>query len=756
MNDTQHATQPTFPPATHALHPAGQAGFIPAPAERGRGHGQAFHVSRLAPHAWLVIAVTALNLALTSYIAVSHLEPFADLATYYQEAQMLAQGKGFTQPIKINVHTAASEAPFPTSDRFMYPMLVAVAIKLLGDSLGVANFVAAASMALTALPLYALGKKLFDARAALLATIFFALNPFYHAIGIQGWTDLTATLLYYICLLCLADYYFSPTSGGAFLSGVLLALAALTREESIMLALPLVVIWWWRGRERKHALMFTLAPLAGFLLRALYLQQSFGNPFYSERPYFFLPRWGLWYYLGSFNPQEYLDYVGGIQGALGIRVYNLLRFVIDHFSDGLLYFTGMGMLPLSMLLAVAAAWRSRLSHDQRALIRLFAGLMLLQILVGLGYPGYIDNGQAVRHGSFASPFILLVASAGLIAWWQRSRLGRLVAALVTANYLLFAVAYLGLWGLTLTRPDYRGPIVLAAEWAREHLADPAVVMTRRAAETYYFSGKSVVVTPSAPFAELMAFARAHHITHFLISEVERSGTPNLLQGMRAYPENFQTVYSTEGAQLVAVTSDEFPAPLALPDELYAGKTIGRPARLFDWNDLRPDHLGAVFEVLTGAWGQLFDRALHPPAPLVPRGESVNLTVGALFTLVRYEIANVNLQADEDVQVTLHWQAAGRPLPNYTVFVHLLDSAGLLRAQKDSPPLNGTRPTAQWQRGEWIEDHYSFTVPDNLPPGHYALEIGVYDPMTGERLPLCNAAKQCLDERRLLIHGLVVR
>src|SRR5262245_29157234 len=71
---------------------------------------------------WSILLV---NLIVTSLIAVVHLEPFADLATYYQQGQMLAQGKGFTQPIKNNVHIVATEAPFPASDRFVYPLVVA-------------------------------------------------------------------------------------------------------------------------------------------------------------------------------------------------------------------------------------------------------------------------------------------------------------------------------------------------------------------------------------------------------------------------------------------------------------------------------------------------------------------------------------------------------------------------------------------------------------------------------------------------------
>lgn len=712
-------------------------------------------ILRLRSGRWLALAVTLLNLLATSYIAAVRLEPFADLATYYQEAQLIAQGKGFTQPIKINVRTAATDAPYPTSDRFVYPIIVAAAIKLFGDSLAVANVVAAVSMALTALPLYALGQKLFDARAALLAVVLFALNPFYHVIGIQGWTDLTATLLYYGCLLAIAVYYLAPSAHGALWSGVLLALAALTREESILLALPLAVVWWWRGRDARHGMLFAAGPLVGFALRATYLQQTFGNAFYTERPYFFLPRWGLWYYLGTFTPSEYLDYVGGIGGAVSIRCYNLLRFVIDHFSDGWWYYTGIGMMPLTMLLGIVPALRLPLTPDQRALLKLFAGLITLQVLGGLGYPGYIDNGQAVRHGSFASPFILLVASAGLLAWWVRSRVGKLLVGAVVANYVLFAVVYLGVWGSTLTQPPYRGPIVLASDWARDHLPADAVLMTRRAAETHYFSGRTVVVTPSAPFAEMLAFARAHHVTHFVIGDVERNGTPNLLQGIKTFPQNFHTAYSTEGMQIVAINSYDFPSPLTLPNELYAGKTVGRPATLYDWNDLQVGGMGAAFAYLS-AWGDLFNAALHPEHQPQPRAQAVSVRAGDSIELVRYTLADSTIHVGDELQLTLHWRARNALTTNYTIFAHLLDAAGALRAQKDSPPLDGARPTSAWVAGEELEDHLSFILPDDLSAGAYQLEVGLYDSATGVRLPLRDANGNRLADDRLLIEGLTIR
>ncbi|TMC60693.1 MAG: hypothetical protein E6J26_01240 [Chloroflexi bacterium] len=293
-------------------------------------------------------------------------------------------------------------------------------------------------------------------------------------------------------------------------------------------------------------------------------------------------------------------------------------------------------------------------------------------------------------------------------------------------------------------------------WARDHLPPDAVLMTRNAAETQYFSGRTVVVTPSAPFADMMAFARANHITHFIIGDVERSGTPNLLQGIKAYPQNFQSVYSTEGAQIVAVKSYDFPLGAALPNELYAGKTVGRPASLFNWSDLAPRGELRIVATLADAWRDINQQLFAAVEPTSPRSEAVNLRAGDSIRLERYVLANAIISRGDELQIALYWRALASTKASDTVFVHLLDGAGVLRAQVDAQPLAGTHATNTWVPGESIEDHYQFTLPAELPSGLYQLEIGLYDSGTGARLPLIDANGQHLSEDRLLIQRIHVR
>jgi hypothetical protein len=86
-----------------------------------------------------------------------------------------------------------------------------------------------------------------------------------------------------------------------------------------------------------------------------------------------------------------------------------------------------------------------------------------------------------------------------------------------------------------------------------------------------------------------------------------------------------------------------------------------------------------------------------------------------------------------LDLTLYWQAletADRP---YTVFTHLVNQNGELAAQQDNWPVNGQWPPTCWERDEIVIDPYRITLPANLPPGSYSLQVGWYDATNNTRL-----------------------
>ena len=48
------------------------------------------------------------------------------------------------------------------------------------------------------------------------------------------------------------------------------------------------------------------------------------------------------------------------------------------------------------------------------------------------------------------------------------------------------------------------------------------------------------------------------------------------------------------------------------------------------------------------------------------------------------------------------------------------------------PAAGARPTTGWLPGEVIHDTHPLTLAPDASPGRYLLEVGMYDPTSGER------------------------
>ncbi|MBL8056778.1 MAG: hypothetical protein JNK29_08775 [Anaerolineales bacterium] len=135
------------------------------------------------------------------------------------------------------------------------------------------------------------------------------------------------------------------------------------------------------------------------------------------------------------------------------------------------------------------------------------------------------------------------------------------------------------------------------------------------------------------------------------------------------------------------------------------------------------------------------RSYAPPAPATP----LALRLGAGADLLGFDLAGAPAQPGGTLTVTLYWRAAARLTTAYTVFVHLLGPDGGIAAQVDEAPAQGARPTTGWLPPEVIADVHTLTLPAELPPGDYSLTAGLYDPRSGARLTVRDAAGQPLGD-----------
>jgi hypothetical protein len=158
------------------------------------------------------------------------------------------------------------------------------------------------------------------------------------------------------------------------------------------------------------------------------------------------------------------------------------------------------------------------------------------------------------------------------------------------------------------------------------------------------------------------------------------------------------------------------------------------------------------------WPRNFD----PPQPQVEIGANFN----GQATLVGLDINNPkstprgvveNLKPGDTLTAQLYWRAEAEFEQNCTAFVHLIGPDGLLYGQVDQSPGAGAFPTTGWLPGEYIADAYTVPITANAPLGDYHIEIGMYNPNTGERLPVSGPdcpSTPCDD--KVLVPGLTVR
>ncbi len=230
-----------------------------------------------------------------------------------------------------------------------------------------------------------------------------------------------------------------------------------------------------------------------------------------------------------------------------------------------------------------------------------------------------------------------------------------------------------------------------------------------------------------------AYARADY--RGMAAQIAADGHPNagiILNAANQW-EVF-TYYHRDGAPVYPIPrgqpdaadiETELAAIVARHDRLYAifwGEAERDPQRLVErWLD------GHAFKAREEWVGDV--RFVTYAMPQGPAGEmetAVDLRFGEDILLLGYTLATETVRPGEIVTLTLFWQTE-RPLATrYKVFLHLVDEAGQIVAQRDSEPGGGLALTTTWTPGQIVVDNHGVLVPAGVPPGNYRLLLGLYD------------------------------
>ncbi|MBC7249149.1 MAG: glycosyltransferase family 39 protein [Anaerolineae bacterium] len=114
--------------------------------------------------------------------------------------------------------------------------------------------------------------------------------------------------------------------------------------------------------------------------------------------------------------------------------------------------------------------------------------------------------------------------------------------------------------------------------------------------------------------------------------------------------------------------------------------------------------------------------------------SAPVELGAGVTLLGYDLSRTVVRPGETLPVTLYWKTAQPLTVDYSAFAHVVAPDFYVLTQQDNAH-PGYYPTTRWGTDEYNRDVHPIPIPVDMPPGIYQLAVGMYNPFTGERLPV---------------------
>jgi hypothetical protein len=131
--------------------------------------------------------------------------------------------------------------------------------------------------------------------------------------------------------------------------------------------------------------------------------------------------------------------------------------------------------------------------------------------------------------------------------------------------------------------------------------------------------------------------------------------------------------------------------------------------------------------------------------------SVNALFGSELRLIGYQAGGAeDRDPSQELTITLLWRSERLMHTDYKVSVELLDpDDGRRLARDDAMPLRWAYRTSYWSKGELVTDAIPLSL-ENVPAGLYNVAVTVYDPGTGERLPVTDSNGQLQPNGQILL------
>ena len=579
----------------------------------------------------------------------------------------------------------------------------------------------------TVLGVYAIAHLCFPEHpgAAAIASALTALNPqfLFVSAGINNDTMVVplCTWALYWLLRC---YLHGFSSGRSILVSACIGLAALSKLGGVLLVPLAGLMLIMRVRINNHGGDWRLA--AGQVARATILMAT---------PVLVL---GGWWYLRNtilYSDPTLTDHHLAIVSLRDPTPLSLIlrevpsmfysfwgRFTCD-ISPGGWYAASWGLITLAGLGGLMAVW-THLDDNQKSTIA-FLAMWFLLVFAGWFRWNLSASGVQGRLLFPATASVSVLVAVGLSRWIGQRRWPRLGMFAWWGGLALWAI--FGFIRPTFTPPPrYQD----AERLVIEHPTD-GVFGDRIALVGYDLPNRSV--EPGEDL-EVTVYLRAfepltdtYSIGLWLVSAVP--GDTSRLAGLDTWPGNGN--YPTTVWQEDEIVKDTY--TIAAPESVSHAQ-----AWLVQLN---------VYRTSDGKWLEYTEdgQSLGQRIILgwVRVGTSVPLDVPAPAQIASpvvfadsISLLGAHVETDDQsaqTRITLWWEALRELEQDHTVFVHVVDRDGNMVANGDGPPLQGGFPTSLWQTGDGVADEHVVVLPKDLPAGEYAIQVGWYDPTSGQRL-----------------------
>ena len=132
--------------------------------------------------------------------------------------------------------------------------------------------------------------------------------------------------------------------------------------------------------------------------------------------------------------------------------------------------------------------------------------------------------------------------------------------------------------------------------------------------------------------------------------------------------------------------------------------------------------------------------------------SLPINLEGQIQFLGYDVDQQVVGAGEKLHIGLYWQAPQNVVPlSYTGFAQLINAEGQSVTGFDNPPCHRTCPTESWLPGEVLRDEYILTLPEDLDPGVYTIQVGMYSSDNGVPLPVITRTEDVIDNRIVTAH-----